>query len=140
MRARECAARTSVRLDIRQPDVIRPAVGADLDVVATFVIAAIDQHMAHAGRAQFAECDLLRVGRHGGPPKGIILKLAPARCCAVTSACSQWCCRIAPILAHGSGCAVRCASVAALIDKFDAAGISVPPHHTAMHCRFEAIQ
>jgi hypothetical protein len=30
------------RLDIRQPDVIRPAVGADLDVVATFVIAAID--------------------------------------------------------------------------------------------------
>ena len=28
----------------------------------------------------------------------------------------------------------------ALIDKFDAAGISVPPHHAAMPCRFEAIQ
>jgi hypothetical protein len=28
----------------------------------------------------------------------------------------------------------------ALIDKFDAAGISVPPHHLAKLCRFEAIQ
>ena len=37
-----------------------------------------------------------------------------------------------------SDLAVRFASVA-LIDKFDAAGISVPPHHTTMLCRFEAI-
>jgi len=41
--------------------------------------------------------------------------------------------------AHGSGCAVRCASVA-LIEKLNAAGISVPPHHATMLCRFEAIQ
>jgi hypothetical protein len=27
-----------------------------------------------------------------------------------------------------------------LIEKFDAAGISVPPHHTTMLCRFETIQ
>ena len=40
---------------------------------------------------------------------------------------------------YGSGCAILCAS-AALIDKFDAAGISVPPHHAAIPCRFEAIQ
>jgi hypothetical protein len=52
----------------------------------------------------------------------------------------RWYCRIGPIRAHGSGCAVRCASDAALFDKFDAAGISVPPHHTAVLGRFEAIQ
>jgi hypothetical protein len=27
-----------------------------------------------------------------------------------------------------------------LIDKFDAAGISIPPHHATTLCRFEAIQ
>jgi hypothetical protein len=26
-----------------------------------------DQHMVHAGCAQFAECDFLLVGRYGGP-------------------------------------------------------------------------
>jgi len=34
--------------------------------MAAAVIAAIDQHIAHAGCAQFAEGDLLRVGYHGG--------------------------------------------------------------------------
>jgi hypothetical protein len=41
---------------------IRPAGGADLDVVAASVVAAIDQHMVHAGFTQFAEGDLLRAG------------------------------------------------------------------------------
>jgi hypothetical protein len=53
-------------LNIRQPDMIGPAVGADLDVVA-----AIDQHPADAGRVHFAERDVLRVGRHGRPSKGL---------------------------------------------------------------------
>jgi hypothetical protein len=39
-----------VLLDVRQPDVIGTAVGADLDVVTARVIAAIDQNVAHAGR------------------------------------------------------------------------------------------
>jgi hypothetical protein len=43
---------------------IGPLVGADLDVVAASVIAAIDQHIADAGCAHVAECDLWRVGRH----------------------------------------------------------------------------
>ena len=29
-----------------------------------------DQHMVHAGCAQFAECDFLLVGRYGGPSQG----------------------------------------------------------------------
>jgi hypothetical protein len=57
------------RFDIRQPEVIGPAVGADPDAMAAFVVAAIDdQHIVHAGSAQFAECDFLRVGRHGRLP------------------------------------------------------------------------
>jgi hypothetical protein len=44
---------------------IQPAVGADRDVVAAEVIAAIDQHIADAGCAQFAEGDFLRTAsRH----------------------------------------------------------------------------
>ena len=53
------------RLDIRQSYMIRPLVGADLDVMAVAMIAAIDQDVADAGRAQFAEGDFLWVGRHG---------------------------------------------------------------------------
>jgi hypothetical protein len=33
-------------LDVGQPEVIRPEVGADPDVMAAMVIAAIDQHVA----------------------------------------------------------------------------------------------
>ena len=40
---------------------------------------------------------------------------------------------------YGSGGGILCAS-AAFIDKLDAAGISVPPYHVAIPCRFEAIQ
>jgi hypothetical protein len=54
-----------VRLDVREPHIIGPAVGADLDMVAAAVIAAIDLHIADAGCAQFAECDFLRVRRPG---------------------------------------------------------------------------
>jgi hypothetical protein len=39
---------------------IRPAVGGDLDVVAASMIAAIDQHIAHAGGAQFDGGDFCR--------------------------------------------------------------------------------
>ena len=42
-----------VWFDVRQPDMIGPAVGADRDVVAAFVVP--DQHIANAGCAHFAE-------------------------------------------------------------------------------------
>jgi hypothetical protein len=51
-----------VRLDVRQLDVIGPALGTDRDVVAATVISAIDQHLADAGCAHFAEGDFLRAG------------------------------------------------------------------------------
>jgi hypothetical protein len=50
------------RLDIRQPQVIRPLVGLlrrDLHHVAALVVAAVDQQPAGAGCPHFAECDLL---------------------------------------------------------------------------------
>ena len=54
-----------LRLDVRQPHVVGPAVSIDLDVVAATMVAAVDQHVAGAGFAHLAEGDLLRVGRHG---------------------------------------------------------------------------
>ena len=55
---------------------IRPEVGADPDVVAAMMIAAIDQHIADAGGAHLAEGDFLRVvGGHGR----IIKNPAPPR-------------------------------------------------------------
>jgi hypothetical protein len=54
-------------LDIRQPDVIRPAVGGDVDVMAATMVAAVDQDGSNAAFAQFSERDLLRMGRHGDP-------------------------------------------------------------------------
>jgi hypothetical protein len=42
-------------LDVRQPDVVGPAVRIGLDVVAAPMVAAVDQHLAHAGCAQLAE-------------------------------------------------------------------------------------
>jgi hypothetical protein len=39
------------RFDVREPHIVGPAVGADLDVMATAVIPAIDQHIADAGNA-----------------------------------------------------------------------------------------
>ena len=40
---------------------VRPDVGADRDVVAAPMIAAIDQHIADAGGAHLAERDFLRM-------------------------------------------------------------------------------
>jgi hypothetical protein len=44
-----------LRLQVRQPDMIGPAVGAGLDVMAAVMIAAVDQDIADAGLAQLAE-------------------------------------------------------------------------------------
>ena len=55
---------------------IRPEVGADPDVVAAMMIAAIDQHIADAGGAHLAEGDFLRVVGGHGP---IIKNPAPPR-------------------------------------------------------------
>jgi hypothetical protein len=60
-----------------------PVAGANADLstatpplgglpLAATVIAAIDQHLADAGCAHFAEGDFLRVARHGRPPKGYL--------------------------------------------------------------------
>jgi hypothetical protein len=57
-----------LRLDVRQPHMIGPAVGADRDVVAALVVPAIiDQHIADAGRAHVAECDLGLIGQRHIP-------------------------------------------------------------------------
>jgi hypothetical protein len=39
------------RFDVREPHIVGSAVGADLDVMATAVIPAIDHHIADAGNA-----------------------------------------------------------------------------------------
>ncbi|MGY4378296.1 hypothetical protein ACVWZR_006578 [Bradyrhizobium sp. i1.3.1] len=54
------AAANKSRLDVGKPRIIRPAVSVGLDVMAATVIAAMDQHIAHAGFAHLAEGDLLR--------------------------------------------------------------------------------
>ena len=41
-----------IRLDVRQPHMVGPGVGADLDAMAAPMVAAIDQHIADAGGAQ----------------------------------------------------------------------------------------
>jgi hypothetical protein len=53
------------RLNVGQPDIIRPRVGADRYVVTALVVGAIDQEPANAGGAHFAERDLLRAGIGG---------------------------------------------------------------------------
>src|SRR4051794_11394907 len=53
-----------LRLDVREPDVVSPAVSIDLDGMAAVVVAAIDQHIAGAGRAHFAEGDRSWIGSH----------------------------------------------------------------------------
>ena len=55
------AAVGALRFDVRQPDMVRPAVRADLDVVAAIVVSAIDQHIESAGCAHFAEGDFCGV-------------------------------------------------------------------------------
>jgi hypothetical protein len=53
------------RLEIREPNVIRPWICADRDRVAAMKVLAIDQDAAHAGVAHLSEGDLLRAARHG---------------------------------------------------------------------------
>ena len=56
IRAALAAARASeVWLDVGEANIIRPAVSVGFDMMAASVIAAIDQHVAHAGGAHFAE-------------------------------------------------------------------------------------
>ena len=52
------------RLNVGEPHIIGPAVRVGLVMMRAAVIAAIDQHIAHARRAHLAEGDLLRIGRH----------------------------------------------------------------------------
>jgi hypothetical protein len=53
-------------LDVGQAKMVRPEIGADPDVVAAMMIPAINQHIAGAGGAHFAEGDFLRmVSGHG---------------------------------------------------------------------------
>jgi hypothetical protein len=51
------------RLDVGQPNVIRPSVAADRCPMAAFVIRAIDQDAMHAGCAHLGEGDFLRAGQ-----------------------------------------------------------------------------
>jgi hypothetical protein len=47
-------------LDVEQPDIVAPAAGVRFDVVGAAMIASVDQPIAYAGGAHFAEGDLLR--------------------------------------------------------------------------------
>jgi hypothetical protein len=51
-------------LDVRQANVIVPAVGADFNVVTASMMAAIDQHIAAAAGAHFAEGNFDAAGGH----------------------------------------------------------------------------
>jgi hypothetical protein len=51
-------------LEIGQPDVIRPPIGADRDRTAAPEIGAIDQDAADTGLAHFTESDLVAVAFH----------------------------------------------------------------------------
>jgi hypothetical protein len=53
---------SEARLDIGQPDIIRPAVAADCRRMAAPVVRAIDQETANARGAHFSEGDLLLAG------------------------------------------------------------------------------
>ena len=53
-----------VWFDVGEPDIVGPAVGVGFDVMATSMIAAIDQDVADAGFAHFPEGYFLRVRRH----------------------------------------------------------------------------
>ena len=48
------------RLEIRQPQVIGPAIGAECNVMAATIVGAIDEDTLHAHLAHLAQCDLYR--------------------------------------------------------------------------------
>jgi hypothetical protein len=52
-------------LDVRRPEIVRPAIGADRGRVAAAVARVIDQHAPNALVAHLGECDLGRAGRGG---------------------------------------------------------------------------
>ena len=52
------------RLDVRQRDVIGPAISADRDVMTATMIPGVDQHITYAECAHFPEGDFWRVGRN----------------------------------------------------------------------------
>ena len=54
-----------LRLDLREPHVVSPAVSIDLEMMRAVVIPAIDQHIVHAHLAHLAEGDLLPGVGHG---------------------------------------------------------------------------
>ena len=51
-----------LRLDVGQPNVIRPPISGDRCPMAAVIVRAIDQEAAHAGGAHLSESDLLLVG------------------------------------------------------------------------------
>src|SRR5438128_4742549 len=64
LRALSAAACTSeVWVDVEEPDIVGPSVGVGFDVMGAAMIAAIDQHIADARFAEFAEGDFLRIRR-----------------------------------------------------------------------------
>lgn len=72
------------RLDLGQPDVIRPSIGAGRNGMATIIIRAVDEDAAHTSGAHLSEGDLLRAalfvvaaaGEFGHAP--MIPPIAPA--------------------------------------------------------------
>jgi hypothetical protein len=54
------------RLKVGKPNVVRPTIGADLDMMGEFVVTAVDEQVAKAGRAHFAERDLWATGSENG--------------------------------------------------------------------------
>ena len=64
-------------------DMIRPAVGADLDVVAAFGVAAIVQHIADVGFALFAECGEVVMTSHTVPQDTVLMATSNIRNCGL---------------------------------------------------------
>jgi hypothetical protein len=57
------------RFEIRQPDLIGPAVGIDHNGMRAFVVAAVDDEPDRAGFAHFAQCDFLLACHGSSLPK-----------------------------------------------------------------------
>ena len=61
---RAAALADESRLDVGQPNIIRPSVAADRGPMAAMVVGAIDQETANATGSHFSEGDLLWAGGH----------------------------------------------------------------------------
>jgi hypothetical protein len=62
------------RLNIGQPDVIRPSIAADRCVVAAMIIGTVDQETANASGAHFSEGDFLLPWGGGGHALALSLR------------------------------------------------------------------